>query len=119
MYTLGINTVPLVFKSWKGPPLLGRPTREAPLTHEVVLLARQLPLPQRDRADRFLAATAQLAARSSGYTRAGQWALEELAGKVVALSFKVAPFGRAVAEDCCAAPSRGIAILSEWSHHDR
>jgi hypothetical protein len=40
-------------------------------------------------------------------------ALEELAGKVVALSFKVAPFGRAVAEDCCAAPSGGIAILSE------
>jgi PIN domain nuclease of toxin-antitoxin system len=34
--------------------------REAPLTHEIVLLARQLPLPQRDPADRFLAATAQL-----------------------------------------------------------
>jgi PIN domain nuclease of toxin-antitoxin system len=50
----------LVFKSGRGPPLLGRPMREAPLTHEIVLLARQLPLPQRDPADRFLAATAQL-----------------------------------------------------------
>ena len=34
--------------------------REAPLTHEIVLAARQLPLPHRDPADRFLAATAQL-----------------------------------------------------------
>jgi len=95
-----MHTVPLVFKSWRGPPLLGLPMREAPLTHEIVLIAQQLPLPQRDPADRFLAATAQLAARSSGYTRAGQWALEELASKVVALSFTVAPFGRAVTEDC-------------------
>ena len=62
--------------------------REAPLTHEIVLIAQELPLPQRDPADRFLAATAQLAARSSGYARAGQWALEELAGKVVPLSFR-------------------------------
>ncbi len=36
------------------------PMREAPLTHEIVLIAQQLPLPQRDPADRFLAATAQL-----------------------------------------------------------
>jgi PIN domain nuclease of toxin-antitoxin system len=36
------------------------PLREAPLTHEIVLIAQQLPLPQRDPADRFLAATAQL-----------------------------------------------------------
>lgn len=36
------------------------PLREAPLTHEIVLLAQQLPLPQRDPADRFLAATAQV-----------------------------------------------------------
>ena len=36
------------------------PMREAPLTHEIVLMAQQLPLPQRDPADRFLAATAQL-----------------------------------------------------------
>jgi hypothetical protein len=60
VYTLGINTVPLVFKSWRGPPLLGRPLREAPLTHEIVLIALQLPLPQRDPADPFLAATAQV-----------------------------------------------------------
>ena len=36
------------------------PFREAPFTHEIVLLAQQLPLPQRDPADRFLAATAQV-----------------------------------------------------------
>jgi len=36
------------------------PLREAPLTHEIVLIVQQLPLPQRDPADRFLAATAQL-----------------------------------------------------------
>ena len=36
------------------------PLREAPFTHEIVLLAQQLPLPQRDPADRFLAATAQV-----------------------------------------------------------
>lgn len=36
------------------------PMREAPFTHEIVLLAQQLPLPHRDPADRFLAATAQL-----------------------------------------------------------
>lgn len=34
-------------------------TREAPLTHEIVLAAHQLPLPHPDPADRFLAATAQ------------------------------------------------------------
>ena len=32
--------------------------REAPLTHEIVLAAHQLPLPHPDPADRFLAATA-------------------------------------------------------------
>ncbi len=36
------------------------PMREAPLTHEIVLAAHQLPLPHRDPADRFLAATAQV-----------------------------------------------------------
>ncbi len=36
------------------------PLREAPLTHQIVLLAQYLPLPHRDPADRFLAATAQL-----------------------------------------------------------
>jgi len=35
------------------------PLREAPFTHEIVLAAQQLPLPHRDPADRFLAATAQ------------------------------------------------------------
>jgi PIN domain nuclease of toxin-antitoxin system len=34
--------------------------REAPLTHEVVLVAHQLPLPHPDPADRFLAATARV-----------------------------------------------------------
>jgi PIN domain nuclease of toxin-antitoxin system len=34
--------------------------REAPLTHEIVLAAQQLPLPHADPADRFLAATAHL-----------------------------------------------------------
>jgi hypothetical protein len=36
------------------------PLREEPLTHEIVLIAQQVPLPHRDPADRFLAATAQL-----------------------------------------------------------
>jgi len=34
------------------------PLREAPFTHDIVLTAEQLPLPHRDPADRFLAATA-------------------------------------------------------------
>jgi len=34
--------------------------REAPLTHEIVLAAHQLPLSHPDPADRFLAATAQV-----------------------------------------------------------
>jgi PIN domain nuclease of toxin-antitoxin system len=36
------------------------PFREAPLTHEISLAARQLTLVQRDPADRFLAATAKV-----------------------------------------------------------
>ncbi len=36
------------------------PFREAPLTHEITAVARRLPLPQRDPADRFLAATAKV-----------------------------------------------------------
>jgi PIN domain nuclease of toxin-antitoxin system len=42
---------------------LGRataPFREAPLTHDIVVVSYQLPLPHRDPADRFLAATAQV-----------------------------------------------------------
>ena len=36
------------------------PFREAPLTHEIALVARQLQITQQDPADRFLAATAQV-----------------------------------------------------------
>jgi len=36
------------------------PFREAPFTHEVAATSRHLPLPQRDPADRFLAATAKV-----------------------------------------------------------
>jgi PIN domain nuclease of toxin-antitoxin system len=36
------------------------PKQEAPLTHEIVLAARQMCLSHSDPADRFLAATAQL-----------------------------------------------------------
>lgn len=36
------------------------PLREAPLTHEIALAARLVPLAHNDPADRFLAATAQL-----------------------------------------------------------
>lgn len=36
------------------------PLREAPLTHEIALAARQLPLSHNDPADRFLAATAKV-----------------------------------------------------------
>ena len=35
-------------------------TREAPLTHEIAVVARRLPLPHKDPADRVLAATAKL-----------------------------------------------------------
>ena len=34
--------------------------REAPLTHEIVMAAQELPLPHQDPADRFLAATAEV-----------------------------------------------------------
>ena len=36
------------------------PFREAPLTHEIAAVAQRLRLPQRDPADRFLAATAKV-----------------------------------------------------------
>jgi len=36
------------------------PFRQAPLTHEIAVVARELPLAQRDPADRFLAATAKV-----------------------------------------------------------
>ena len=34
--------------------------REAPLTHDIVVISQQLPLPHADPADRFLAATAKV-----------------------------------------------------------
>jgi PIN domain nuclease of toxin-antitoxin system len=34
--------------------------QEAPLTHEIVIVAQELPLPHQDPADRFLAATAHV-----------------------------------------------------------
>ena len=34
--------------------------REAPLTHEIVVAAQEVPLPHQDPADRFLAATAEV-----------------------------------------------------------
>ena len=34
--------------------------KEAPLTHEIVIVSQQLPLPHSDPADRFLAATAKV-----------------------------------------------------------
>lgn len=37
-----------------------RPFREAPLTHEIAVVAQQLSLSQKDPADRFLAATAKV-----------------------------------------------------------
>lgn len=36
------------------------PRREAPLTHEIAMASRQLPLSHQDPADRFLAATARV-----------------------------------------------------------
>jgi PIN domain nuclease of toxin-antitoxin system len=36
------------------------PFLEAPFTHEIAIISRRLPLPQRDPADRFLAATAKV-----------------------------------------------------------
>jgi PIN domain nuclease of toxin-antitoxin system len=36
------------------------PFHEAPLTHEIALVSRRVPLPHQDPADRFLAATAQV-----------------------------------------------------------
>ena len=36
------------------------PRREAPLTHEIAIMSRQLAMPHQDPADRFLAATARV-----------------------------------------------------------
>jgi len=66
-----ISTWEALTLNWKGkiqlPADLGRwvaqataPLKEAPLTHEIALAARQVPLAHQDPADRFLAATAQM-----------------------------------------------------------
>ena len=55
------------------------PFREAPLTHEIALAARQLPLPQQDPADRFLAATARVLDLTLVTADAGLLGLGEIA----------------------------------------
>ena len=55
------------------------PFREAPLTHEIALAARQLPLPYLDPADRFLAATAQVLDLTLVTADAGLLGLGEIA----------------------------------------
>jgi PIN domain nuclease of toxin-antitoxin system len=45
---------------WVAETLKAAPLREAPVTHEIALEAPRLPLPHKDPADRFLAATAQI-----------------------------------------------------------
>lgn len=55
------------------------PFREAPLTHEIALAARQLPLPHQDPADRFLAATAQVLDLTLVTADAGLLGLGEIA----------------------------------------
>jgi PIN domain nuclease of toxin-antitoxin system len=54
----GQDSPPLNLAEWLAQATA--PLREAPFTHEIVLAAQQLPLPLRDPADRFLAATAQV-----------------------------------------------------------
>ena len=56
-----------------------KPFLEAPLTHEIVTAARLLPLPQRDPADRFLAATAQVLDLTLVTADAGLLGLGEIA----------------------------------------
>jgi PIN domain nuclease of toxin-antitoxin system len=55
------------------------PFREAPLTHEIAVAARQLPLPHPDPADRFLAATAQVLELTLVTADAGLLGLGEIA----------------------------------------
>lgn len=55
------------------------PFREAALTHEIALAARQLPLPHPDPADRFLAATAQVLDLTLVTADAGLLGLGEIA----------------------------------------
>ena len=46
--------------AWIDKAMEEMPTREAPLTHQIVLASRTVDLPHRDPADRFLAATAKV-----------------------------------------------------------
>lgn len=46
------------FRDWVTEAMARRPLRPAPLTHEVALASLEVEIPQRDPADRFLAATA-------------------------------------------------------------
>jgi PIN domain nuclease of toxin-antitoxin system len=55
------------------------PFREAPLTHEIAVAARQLPLPHPDPADRLLAATAQVLELTLVTADAGLLGLGEIA----------------------------------------
>ncbi len=47
-------------QTWVRQLLDAMPRREAPLTHDVAIMSRQLTLPHQDPADRFLAATARV-----------------------------------------------------------
>jgi len=118
VYTWSMHTVPLVFKSWRGPPLLGLPMREAPLTH--------------DRAHRPAAPSTTTWSRRSvpGRHRPTGCAFQRIySRRSVGAGRTGRQSCRAVVQGCpvrksrrwrlLAAPSRGIAILSEWSHHDR
>jgi PIN domain nuclease of toxin-antitoxin system len=58
LHTKGRIRLPHDLASWMADATA--PLREAPLTHEIALVARQLALMQQDPADRFLAATARV-----------------------------------------------------------
>jgi PIN domain nuclease of toxin-antitoxin system len=55
------------------------PFHEAPLTHEIAVAAREVPLPHQDSADRFLAATAQVLDLTLVTADAGLLGLGEIA----------------------------------------
>ncbi len=54
---LSVSTAP---KEWIHQMVRAVPRREAPLTHDIAVMSRQLKLPHQDPADRFLAATAKV-----------------------------------------------------------
>lgn len=55
----GRLSVPVPVGDWIREMVSAIPRREAPLTHEVAILSRELSLAHQDPADRFLAATAR------------------------------------------------------------